>query len=63
MSAERRNDQRLLTRRTLRFFDELATSFDPIVVGIAGQGETVASLGEKISAETDLLIRRFVGRF
>jgi len=45
----------------LRFFDELAAGFDPVVIGIAGQGEFVPALGEEVSAETDLIVGRLDG--
>ena len=43
----------------LSFFEELAAGFDPIVVGVAGQRELHATLGEEIGAEADVVVRRF----
>ena len=63
MSARSRIDWGRLTRRSLRFFDKLAAGFNPVVVRIAGKRKSVTSLGEEISAETDLLVRRLECRF
>jgi hypothetical protein len=43
----------------LRLFDELAPGFDPVVCGVAGQGEFVTAFGEEIGAKTDLVVGRF----
>jgi hypothetical protein len=42
-------------------FDELAAGFDPIVSGVAGEGEFVTAFGEEIGAETDLVVGRLDG--
>jgi len=47
----------------LRFVDELAAGFDPVVSGIAGKGKLVAALGNEVSAEANLFVGRFHGRF
>jgi hypothetical protein len=40
----------------LRFFEELAAGFDPIVVGVAGQREPHAMLGDEVGAETNVVV-------
>src|SRR5205807_1554552 len=41
------------------FFDELASGFDPVVVGIAGERKLVPTLGDEVGTETDFVVGRF----
>jgi hypothetical protein len=43
----------------LRFFDELAAGFDPVVVGIAGERKPVAAFGKEVGAEANFVVGWF----